>query len=153
MKKLFVIATILMMVPFTAFSMDAMNDISMDDVTGQAGVSIGFDGVLTSTVGVEKFSYTDAGSVTLSDADGGNLLDVTTTVTGVITIDVNQASTTGLTGDVIRLGLAGATIALAPIELASNIDVSLGNASLGTIGLGTVAITQTLPNAIEIGTH
>jgi len=151
MKKLLVIATILMMIPFTAFSMDAMNDTAMDDVTGQAGVSIGIDGTLASTVNIEKFSYTDEGTVSLA-ATSGNLLSLATTVTGVITIDVQDATLTNMSGTVIRLGLGNATVNTTP-TLASNINVSLGSASLGTIGLGNVGISQTLPNAIEIGTH
>jgi hypothetical protein len=43
MKKLIAILAILMLVPFTAFGLEALSEDVLDDVTGQAGVSIATD--------------------------------------------------------------------------------------------------------------
>jgi len=155
MKKLIVIATILMMVPFTAFSLESLNDSSMDDVTGQAGVSLGMDGTMEAVVTIESFTYTDEGSLAVSNANGGDLLELTTTVTGVIDIDVEDAPATlpTMTGTVIKVGLANATVTVDPIVLANTMDIALGGSSLGTIGLGSIGIDVTLPSAMYIGTH
>ena len=45
MKKMLAVAAILMLVPFTAFGMQMMADTALEDVTGQAGVSIDVDNV------------------------------------------------------------------------------------------------------------
>lgn len=45
MKKVLAIAAIVMLVPFTAFGMQMMADTALEDVTGQAGVSISIDNV------------------------------------------------------------------------------------------------------------
>jgi hypothetical protein len=45
MKKMLAIAAIVMLVPFTAFGLEMMADTALEDVTGQAGVSISIDNV------------------------------------------------------------------------------------------------------------
>jgi hypothetical protein len=45
MKKAIAIAAVLMLVPFTAFGLEMMADTALEDVTGQAGVSISIDNV------------------------------------------------------------------------------------------------------------
>jgi hypothetical protein len=52
------LAAAMILVPFSAFGLEAMNDQAMNDVTGQAGVSIAVDNVqLYQSIG--KLSYTD----------------------------------------------------------------------------------------------
>jgi hypothetical protein len=45
MKKILAIVAVMMLVPFTAFGMEMMADTALEDVTGQAGVSITIDNV------------------------------------------------------------------------------------------------------------
>lgn len=43
MKKIIAILAVLMLLPFTAFGLETLSEDVLDDVTGQAGVSIGLD--------------------------------------------------------------------------------------------------------------
>lgn len=61
MKKMLAIALALMLVPFTAFGLEMLQDRVMDEVTGQAGVSINIDAVV---------SNLDIGVVSWGDLDG-----------------------------------------------------------------------------------
>jgi hypothetical protein len=50
MKKIIAILAILMLVPFTAFGLEALSEDVLDDVTGQAGVSIAADVMMNITM-------------------------------------------------------------------------------------------------------
>jgi hypothetical protein len=65
----------LMMVPFSAFGLQMMNNNSMDQITGQAGVSIAFDDVQI-FMNINRFTYIDVDGITSS---GG----WATTLTGI----------------------------------------------------------------------
>lgn len=67
MKKLLVIATILMMVPCSAFALEMLTEDVMDQVTGQAGVSIAVDDVVIYQ-NITSLSYTDGDGVFTGDA-------------------------------------------------------------------------------------
>ena len=45
MKKMLAVVAIVMLVPFTAFGLEMMADTALEDVTGQAGVSISVDNI------------------------------------------------------------------------------------------------------------
>lgn len=62
MKKLILCLAILM-VPFTAFGLEMMNNAAMDQVTGQTGVAIVFDDV-QAFINVDRFTYIDDDGVT-----------------------------------------------------------------------------------------
>jgi hypothetical protein len=63
------LAAAMIVVPFSAFGLEAMNDQAMNDVTGQAGISIAVDNVqLYQSIG--KLSYTDTDGITVLGAGG-----------------------------------------------------------------------------------
>jgi len=57
------IAAAIMMVPFSAFGLQMMNNHSMDQITGQAGVSIAFDDVQI-FMNIDRFTYIDPDGLT-----------------------------------------------------------------------------------------
>jgi hypothetical protein len=59
MKKLIAILAILMLVPFTAFGLEALSEDVLDDVTGQAGVSINME-VQIDSVTMDTLAWGDA---------------------------------------------------------------------------------------------
>jgi hypothetical protein len=66
------LAAAMILVPFSAFGLEAMNDQAMNDVTGQAGVSIAVDNVqLYQSIG--KLSYTDTDGIPTAGINGGTL--------------------------------------------------------------------------------
>ncbi len=94
MKKL-VLAVIMMLVPFSAFALDAMNEDAMDKLTGQAGVTITFENV-TIRQQAADMGWTDSDGIgagttagTVYIAQGGNTV---TEIMGSLTIDVATAT-------------------------------------------------------------
>ena len=75
MKKLVLILAMLMVLPAAAFGIqyDLMNDGSMEDVTGQAGVSIAFDDIQL-FINIERIAWIDCDGF---DTDYGSLSDCT----------------------------------------------------------------------------
>jgi hypothetical protein len=70
------LAAAMILVPFSAFGLEAMNDQAMNDVTGQAGISIAVDNVqLYQSIG--KLSYTDTDA---PGATGGAALAISNLV-------------------------------------------------------------------------
>lgn len=151
MKKL-VLAAIMMLVPFSAFALDAMNDDAMDKLTGQAGVTITFENVVI-TQSSADMGWTDAdgcdrggdntgsGTVYLDYTDGAT----ETTITGSLSIDVATATTQydilGTTAD-IASGTTFVKIGLPSVSQTA-VDKTM------TIGLApTVAIAKT--DAIQV---
>jgi hypothetical protein len=62
MKKLIAILAVLMLVPFTAFGLEALSEDVLDDVTGQAGVSINLD-VRIASVTMDTLAWGDSDGV------------------------------------------------------------------------------------------
>jgi hypothetical protein len=92
MKKLVLVISILMCLPFTAFAMEPLSEAILDDVTGQAGVSIAIDDIKLYQ-NIEYLRYTDtdgtngtAGSVGISN------LQMMVHMNGITSLD----TTTGL---------------------------------------------------------
>ena len=54
MKKVLAIALAMMLVPFTAFGLEMLEDSTLDNVTGQAGVSINVDVRVDATIGTRR---------------------------------------------------------------------------------------------------
>lgn len=69
MKKFLAILAALMLIPFTAFGMEMLSDNVMDDVTGQAGVSINLDVEVDATIATAAWG--DADGVTGVAGEGG----------------------------------------------------------------------------------
>lgn len=78
MKKFLAIATILCMVPFTAFALDMITDNELDAVTGQSGVTIVFSGnqtqgALSMNVGLNGMAWGDTDGVqNIANVAGGD---------------------------------------------------------------------------------
>lgn len=71
MKKVLAIIAIVMLIPFTAFGMEMMADTAMDNVTGQAGVSIGVDDI-DMDMSIDHIVYGDADGYSLTSGNGTN---------------------------------------------------------------------------------
>jgi hypothetical protein len=69
MKKLIAILAVLMLVPFSAFGLEALSEDVLDDVTGQAGVSINLD-VNIASVTMDTLAWGDSDGVSYTDASG-----------------------------------------------------------------------------------
>ena len=113
MKKLAIFLAI-MLIPFSAFALDTISDNDLNDVTGQAGVSIYTNSINIVKSGVTT-TYTDDGTNTVSivanstdtslyfggvdpimiDIIDMNTLDTLLAATGM-TMDANDYSTTGI---------------------------------------------------------
>ncbi|KPA18682.1 conserved hypothetical protein, secreted [Candidatus Magnetomorum sp. HK-1] len=85
--KFLAVATIICMVPFTAFSMQTISDNEMDAITGQSGITIVFagnaaEGALSIDVSLRGLAWGDTDGI----ADG-------TTLAGYFTMDGQNATT------------------------------------------------------------
>jgi hypothetical protein len=70
MKKLALILAIMLAIPCTAFGLEMLNDNTLDEVTGQSGVSIAFDDVQM-FLHVDKFAYIDCDGYGTNSNYGG----------------------------------------------------------------------------------
>lgn len=70
MKKILAIAAIIMLIPFYAFGMEMISDEAMNDVTGQAGVSIATD--ISMNIHFDTMAWGDADGVGADDTDTGD---------------------------------------------------------------------------------
>jgi len=70
MKKLALILAIMMIIPGTAFGMQMLNNQSMDQITGQSGVSIAFDDVQM-FINIDKLAWVDCDGFTMASHSGG----------------------------------------------------------------------------------
>jgi hypothetical protein len=69
MKKILAMAVVLMMVPFSAYALEMLTEEVMDEVTGQAGVSIAVDDVKIFQH-ITSLEYTDSDGAFIGDAAG-----------------------------------------------------------------------------------
>ncbi|SHJ81127.1 hypothetical protein SAMN02745216_02316 [Desulfatibacillum alkenivorans DSM 16219] len=135
MKKLVILAAILMLVPGMALAdMGLLNESSLNDVTGQVGITI--DQSLKATIGAVE--WTDADGFETTTPGGGNTgaLELS-----VITIDNggNAISMTGLTIDAddasLVIGLPAMTgdISVGNIYLTDGSTAATTSSSLGSL--------------------
>lgn len=164
MKKLtyLILGALIILAPFTASALEALNVDSMKAATGQAGVTIGIDDVIL---------YQDTGDVTYRDNDG----DGTTVgdvggikITGNESLLFINAIITGA-GAETRTGSpdyatmiadsgTGVTFAAAPLTIDVGLCANLTAIAGGTgneiggviIGLPTLEIHDALPNKSQI---
>lgn len=95
MKKLVLAAAIMMLVPFSAFALDTMNDDALDKMTAQEGVTITFDNVVITQQAADTAWY-DSDGLHVATASGGRVFidqsgSTETTITGNLEIDVATA--------------------------------------------------------------
>lgn len=69
MKKILAVALTLMLIPFSAFGLEMLEDATLDSVTGQAGVSINVDVQVDATIGTAAWGDDDG--ITGTSGDGG----------------------------------------------------------------------------------
>ena len=129
MKKLaFIFA--LLLVPCSAFGLEMLPDSALDDLTGQAGVSIAADDIQL-FLNVERFAWIDCDGYGTSSAYGG---DCDSTIGGAIYLDNFQMDTININ----QLGARGDSLASATGESNQSLDGStpaMAGSSCGVIDL------------------
>jgi hypothetical protein len=162
MKKLLAIAVVLLMVPFSAFGLEMLTDDVMEDVTGQAGVTITFlqgDTVIDITVdGIawgddDGFGTGPAAHVRL---DGTIGIKITIAAGEQMTIDVSGAHgiVLGLPDLQIDVTVPEAIVISAGFgAVADWTTTPVTSLTLGTLGLNNVQIDITTPEFIAIAPH
>jgi len=156
LKKL-TLASAIAVAPFASQAMEALDDVTMGDVTGQAGVTVELT-IGGSGISVGEIEYTDEGSVSIQnvtvnnvtqltqtiDVDGeGNLVMGTTPVSGIqLAVGDTAADTTGQYSAVALRSTAGETT-----ELVNNLNmtVNLGSSTTTVMNLaaaGNAAAAQ-----------
>jgi hypothetical protein len=163
MKKFFVLVAVLALVPFTAFGMEELADNVMDEITGQAGVTITFggaDSVVTATSSGVAWGDPDGAG----DPDGvpahlridGDMTTTTTVAAGSsMTIDVDAVS-----GVIIGLSDMDVGVEMAAAQL--TIGAGVGPAPvwaddpaavMGVLSLSSTTVNLALPSALSINAH
>jgi len=161
MKKL--IAVVLMMlVPFSVFALDSVTDKDMDNVTGQAGLSLTTVGSNITGISIENLAWGD-GDGHVSDTAAGHLridghITVTSTMAGDLTIDV---AATG-----IRIGMPVTNTVAVTLPASIRLSVNAGasatwataitdgsTVTLGNLGMQTINVSITSPTAWIIKPH
>lgn len=160
--------------PFAAQALQPLDDVTLSNATGQAGVTIEID-IDGSGISVGEIEYTDEGSVLLQDIRVSNVNNLTQT----IDVDANgnlAIGVTGVTGMQVSIGdtaadTSGNSSALAlrstggaTTEVVNNIDMTLnlgqsetfifnleqaGNSV--TFANGDVVNTADLPASAQVG--
>jgi hypothetical protein len=121
MKKL-VLAAIMMLVPFTSFALDKMNDAALDKMTAQEGVTISFENLtITQTSG--NLGWHDGDGIGAGSTAGrifiGQTGNTTTVISGSMLIDVATA-TAAIIGTNIVADTTFVKISLPSIAQTSN---------------------------------
>jgi hypothetical protein len=128
MKKLAIFLAI-MLIPFSAFALDTISDNDLNDVTGQAGVSLFSNSIQIVKTGITT-TYTDYDDVLGVDQDFN-------VVTGSSTLHLFFKGADPLMIDIVNMG---------------TLQTYLGNVLIPTdpMDVGDTGIMITLPNAIEL---
>jgi hypothetical protein len=143
MKKLairLIFTVALMIIPMSVFAMSSIDDNSMDNVTGQAGVSITIDEAIDMNVKIESLAF--------KGSDAGFTMDMVDTSANGMHINIKQddaskpmtlAVNTVNSDTVITVGLPAATVVVENIP-----DIKIGVSDGGsTDTLGTLSVGKT----------
>jgi len=142
MKKVLAIIAIVMLVPFTAFGMQMMADTALEDVTGQAGVSISIDNVQMDFQ-MGYLGWGDSDGIDLPDS-GGNISALDADITGIEAggwVYMSQMQFLNIVIDKYMVGAAN----ISPLN--PNLYDGTGDGSLSTFGPGDLS-----PLTIDVGT-
>ena len=124
MKKLVLVA-LMLLVPFTSFALDTMNDADLDEMTAQAGVTIGLS-ALEITTNAADSAWGDLAEDGISYAWIAQDAEATTqtiTINGVVQIDVMNS-----TDIVATLGTLTAVYGVAPATaVVIDVDIAITN--------------------------
>jgi hypothetical protein len=172
MKKLLVAIVIgaLLALPLSAMAMEKIDGAGLEDVTGQAGVSIGFGNTMITAISFSSLSWGDPdgvtgatgaawlvidGDVTLTTtiSQGGILaMDVAYTAAGVTLNGVNIPATTAF----LALSLPTTSIAVSvPDQLAIGFNTTAGSlgCTLGLLNLGGLTVTVSSVDDLYVWCH
>ena len=151
MKKLAIILALLM-VPFSAFALDTISDTDLNDVTGQAGVSI-----FLNTIRIEKSQWTSGyGDVETMGSehwlliqDEGSTKEIS--FLGSSTLDIDITSRTAFSAAVV----AGAVPGVLTSDYARFANLTPSSTTPGITTLAPSIVSDTaviisLPDAIQI---
>jgi hypothetical protein len=129
MKKVLAIALAMMLVPFTAFGLEMLEDSTLESVTGQAGVSINLDVHVDATIGTAAWGDADG----LDGTNGGyvGMLGMT-----IEDLRVRAREDWALTGNAALIG----QLEFLTIDVAS--DATYGGNTYVRINPGTFDITM-----------
>jgi len=119
MKKVLAIIAIVMLVPFTAFGMEMMADTALEDVTGQAGVSISIDNVQMD-FSMDYISWGDSDGLGGTAAGYVNITEMTMTNIVIDKLAIGAAGISVLSGTHIVAG-ASAPMDFDPTDGASDL--------------------------------
>ena len=143
MKKILVIAGVLLLIPFMAFGMEMLTDEVMDEVIGQAGVTIEFEGDTIITGTTYGISWGDPdGEATYTNPPGDGVpayLRIDGEMTGTITIADGSFMTIDVEGSYTDEGTSAVIIGL------ENMDVSL-NAESSTLTISANSNVNAAPD-------
>jgi hypothetical protein len=163
MKKLLAIAIVLMMVPFSAFAMETISDSDMDNVTGQAGVSISISNVKIYQT-IDSLAFVDTDGVAALGGAGGAIglanfksaMTIDGFVNGVDADFGDVATAVGYTGDTTPLTIdvaqypvlgTAVIIGVPTLEIMTHsmsFDINVSNVTDETVDLSTAAATESL---------
>lgn len=168
MKKLanLVLAAALVVLPLSAFAMEAITENAMDDVTGQAGVTITFEGASSINATLDGLAWGDDNGYNAGGFGYGMAAHVR--IDGTIGVNVNIASGSRLTIDVdaagLRIGLPNPTIT---IDVPDSLRISAGLGAtvadwgaavtsdhvIGHVSFNNIAVSIVAPTALWIAPH
>jgi hypothetical protein len=141
MKKMLAVAAIVMLVPFNAFGLEMMADTALEDVTGQAGVSISIDNVQMDFQ-MDYLSWGDADGFAI-DFTGNGVVDENDYNTGYVNITTMKM--TNIVIDKLGIGASGIT----PIAGAYGAGPVLVTGDTTTQVMGAAHLS---PLTIDVGT-
>ena len=139
MKKL-IVTLLLLVIPMSVMAMDAVTNAELDGVAGQAGVTIAFGGINTTTIDFSRVAWGDPDG--LGAACGANAGWII--IDGVITIQQIIAD-----GETLVLDI-GTTAAGATCNIAGNVNIPAATTFLA-VGLPSISTTITVPDTLTIG--
>lgn len=144
MKRIIAILVMLMLVPFTAFGLEALSEDVMDNVTGQAGVSIATDININMTMDTLAWGDSDGIDASATDNNAGWVGLKNLNVSNLrIRLDDNLLATPGQI-KLFSIDVATGTKTIAGTDVANTTYVRMG--------IGSQHITMTSMTAdVELG--
>ncbi len=153
MKKVIAIVAVLMLVPFTAFGLEMMHDSALEDVTGQAGVSISIDNVQLDFA-MDYMSWGDGDGIDGSAAGYVNITQVRMTDVVIDKLAIGSSGITPLSGTHVVGGVEGVAMDFDPTNGASDLaylTIDVGDFTLGYVDDGTGTFVAYNDTAVQIG--
>jgi hypothetical protein len=171
MKKILAIAAVLMLLVPMAYALESIEDMDLDNVTGQAGISLyNYNGAMTINASLEGISWGDPDGYSASGTPAAGFIKiqalVNTTTAGTIGIGITQAVGNEVKIEVdddgifVDSGTTGITVtppAMLRISVQAGYSALWGSANiasesvtLGDLGLGALSVTVNTPQVLRI---